>query len=108
MVEIAEEAKLQIDITESAIPVGEEVQGACEILGFDPLYLANEGRFVLFVPAAQTDKALEILQSHPLGTNSCWIGRVTEQASTLVTMKSRIGAQRIIDMFSGEQLPRIC
>ncbi|MFN7928883.1 MAG: hydrogenase expression/formation protein HypE [Blastocatellia bacterium] len=108
LVEIAEESQRQIALTESAIPITEEVQGACEILGLDPLYLANEGRFVVFVPASQAEDALAILQAHELGAQSAWIGTVTENTPALVTMKSRIGAQRIVDMFSGEQLPRIC
>ena len=91
-----------------SIPVREDVRGACEILGFDPLYLANEGRFVAFVPAPDTDQALDILKSHPLGDGSCRIGKVTSDPSPAVVMKSRIGATRVVDMFSGEQLPRIC
>lgn len=108
LIEIAEAARLRISIDEASIPVREDVQGACEILGFDPLYVANEGRFVCFVPAAEAERALRILRSHPLGTEACLIGRVTEDSSGLVTMRSRIGASRIVDMLSGEQLPRIC
>jgi hydrogenase expression/formation protein HypE len=108
LVEIAEAANVRIGIDENAIPVREDVRGACEILGFDPLYLANEGRFVAFVPAPDTDRALEILNSHPLGDGSCRIGEVTSNTSSAVVMRSRIGATRIVDMFSGEQLPRIC
>ncbi|MCI0390907.1 MAG: hydrogenase expression/formation protein HypE [Acidobacteria bacterium] len=108
LVEIAETAGAQIRIDENSIPVREDVRGACEILGFDPLYLANEGRFVAFVAAPDTDRALDILNSHPLGDGSCLIGKVTSHSSPAVLMKSRIGATRIIDMFSGEQLPRIC
>jgi hydrogenase expression/formation protein HypE len=108
LVEIAEAANLQIRIDESSIPVCENAQGACEILGFDPLYLANEGRFVAFVAAPDADRALDILRSHRLGDGSCLIGRVTNDSSPAVVMRSRIGATRIVDMFSGEQLPRIC
>jgi hydrogenase expression/formation protein HypE len=106
--EIAHASDLQIDIDESAIPVSEEVKGACEILGFDPLYVANEGRFVAFVPAKGQDRALQVMRSHPLGSEAVSIGAVTQGAAGLVTIKSRIGATRILDMLSGEQLPRIC
>ncbi|MBO0857440.1 MAG: hydrogenase expression/formation protein HypE [Chloracidobacterium sp.] len=108
LVEIAEAAKVQISIDENPIPVREDVRGACELLGFDPLYLANEGRFVAFVAASEADRALDILRSHPLGDGSCLIGKVTNDSSPAVVMRSRIGATRIVDMFSGEQLPRIC
>lgn len=108
LVEIAEAGRVRIDIEERAIAVREDVRGACEILGFDPLYLANEGRFIAFVPAAHAARALDLLQSHPLGAHAALIGRVSDDASNLVTLKSRIGATRIVDMFSGEQLPRIC
>lgn len=84
------------------------VQGACEILGFDPLYLANEGRFISFVAPSDADRAVSILRAHPLGSGAVIAGRVLEGPSSLVTMKSRIGATRIVDMFTGEQLPRIC
>ena len=107
LVEITEASGHPIKIEEAAIQVREDVRGACEILGFDPLYLANEGRFVLFVPQLQTDHALRILTSHPNGKSAAIIGHVGEGHAG-VTLKSRIGASRIVDMFSGEQLPRIC
>jgi hydrogenase expression/formation protein HypE len=108
LVEIAEAANVLIRIDENSIPVREDVQGACEILGFDPLYLANEGRFVAFVAAPDARRALDILGSHPLGNGSCLIGKVTNDSSPAVVMRSRIGATRIVDMLCGEQLPRIC
>jgi hydrogenase expression/formation protein HypE len=108
LIEIAEAARLTISIEESRIPVREDVQGACEILGFDPLYVANEGRFVCLLPAAEAERALRIMRASPLGAEACLIGQVTEDASSLVTMRSRIGASRVVDMLSGEQLPRIC
>jgi hydrogenase expression/formation protein HypE len=108
LIEIAEAARLGIGIDEGGIPVREDVQGACEILGFDPLYVANEGRFICILPAPEADRALGIMRAHPLGAEACLIGWVTEDASGLVTMRSRIGASRIVDMLSGEQLPRIC
>lgn len=106
--EIAQCARAQIDIDQSAVPVREEVQGACEILGLDPLYVANEGRFVAFVPAADVEHALETMRSHPLGAEATQIGVVTAGSPGLVTLKSQIGARRILDLLSGEQLPRIC
>jgi hydrogenase expression/formation protein HypE len=108
LVEIAEAARVRIAIEESAIPVRDEVRGACEILGLDPLYVANEGRFVCFVPAEQAERALAVMRAHPLGADACRIGRVTDATPALVTMTSAIGASRIVDMLSGEQLPRIC
>ncbi len=106
--EIASSAKIHINIDETAIPVSEEVQSACEILGFDPLYVACEGRFICFVPPSDSEKALKIMRSHPQGTNSSIIGSVTSGQPGVVTMRSKIGATRIVDMISGEQLPRIC
>lgn len=108
LIEIAEAAGVQVHIREAAVPVGEEVRGACEMLGFDPLYVANEGRLVCFAPEADAKRALTILQSHPLGKEASIIGAVTHTAPGLVTLESRIGATRIVDMLSGEQLPRIC
>ncbi len=108
LIEIAEASSLQIDIEEAAIPTLEEVRGACEILGFDPMYVANEGRFVSFVAPQDADRMLSLMRSHPLGAQSCRIGTVSKGNAGLVTMKSRIGASRIVDMLSGEQLPRIC
>ena len=108
LVEIAETARLHIEIDESRIRLLEDVKGACEILGFDPLYVANEGRFISFVPAAEAEKALHILQSHRLGAQASILGTVMDDKPGLVTMRSRIGATRIVDTLSGEQLPRIC
>jgi hydrogenase expression/formation protein HypE len=108
LVEIAETGRLHIEILEAAIPVQENVRGACEILGFDPLYVANEGRFIGFVPAPEAERALQLLRSHPLGERACIIGTVKDGDPGLVTMRSRIGATRFVDMISGEQLPRIC
>ncbi len=108
LVEIAEASGFQINIEENAILVREDVRGACGMLGFDPLYLANEGRFITFVPEIFADKILSVMRSHPLGEGATVIGMVTNSRDSLVTMKSAIGANRIVDMFSGEQLPRIC
>jgi len=108
LVEIAEAARVKINIDEIAIPVREDVRGACEILGFDPLYLANEGRFVAFVASPDAERALSIMNSLPSGTGASIVGEVADVPSAIVTLKSRIGATRIVDMFTGEQLPRIC
>jgi hydrogenase expression/formation protein HypE len=108
LVEIARTARLRIAIDEGSIPIREDVQGACEILGFDPLYVANEGRFICILPSSEVERALRIMRTHPLGIEACLIGQVTEDLSGLVTMRSRIGASRVVDMLSGEQLPRIC
>jgi len=106
--EIAQDAFRTIQIDETAVPVKEQVASACAIMGFDPLYVANEGRFITFVPESQADRALQILQNHPLGQGACRIGKVLTESRALVTLKSFIGADRILDMISGEQLPRIC
>ena len=108
LIEIAETARVRISIEELAIPVREDVAGACEILGLDPLYLANEGRFVIFVPAHETARTLEILSTQSVTCGAVQIGEVLEKPSGMVTMKSRLGTERVLDMLSGEQLPRIC
>jgi hydrogenase expression/formation protein HypE len=108
LVEIAEAAHLHLHIDENLIPVRQDVQGACEILGFDPLYVANEGRFITILPANQAERALTILRSRPLGSGAQLIGSVTEDHPGMVSVRSKIGTQRLIDMLSGEQLPRIC
>jgi hydrogenase expression/formation protein HypE len=108
LVEIATAAHAGIHIEESAVPVCDDVRGACEILGLDPLYVANEGRFVAFVAPADAGRALALLRGHPLGAGASLLGFVKADADGLVTMTSRIGTSRIVDMLSGEQLPRIC
>jgi hydrogenase expression/formation protein HypE len=113
LVEIAEASNLNINIVESEIPVREDVQGACEILGFDPLYVANEGRFIVILPEKDAKEALDIMKKSEHGQGSKIIGKVTGENKGknlygFVTMKSKIGATRIVDMLSGEQLPRIC
>ncbi|HEY9703832.1 MAG TPA: hydrogenase expression/formation protein HypE [Allocoleopsis sp.] len=106
--EIAETANLGIMIEETKIPIREDVQGCCEILGFDPLYVANEGKFIAFIPEKHSKKALEIMRSHPLGKEAEIIGNVNRKSPGIVQIKSQIGTTRIVDMLSGEQLPRIC
>ena len=106
--EIAATGQVQVDVAESLIPVRDDVRGACEILGLDPLYVANEGRFVAFVAREHAAKGLEVLQRHPVSSGACRIGSVSADTPGLVTIKSQIGSQRILDLLSGEQLPRIC
>jgi hydrogenase expression/formation protein HypE len=106
--EIAESADVGISIREEQIPVREEVRGACEILGFDPLYVANEGKLIAFVSAEAADNVLKTMRAHPLGKNAILIGEVVATHPGTVIMKTRIGGSRVVDMLSGEQLPRIC
>jgi hydrogenase expression/formation protein HypE len=106
--EIASDRNVCIKLDEAAIPVAEVVQGACEILGLDPLYVANEGRFAVFVPAAHADAALEVMKKVEVSRGSERVGRVEEAPGRTVVLQSRIGGNRVVDMLSGEQLPRIC
>lgn len=106
--EIAEKANLGVSLVEGQIPMTEEVEGACEILGLDPLYVANEGKLLAFVAPEEAEKVLRAMRTHPLGKDSVIIGEVVAEHPRVVVMKSRIGGLRIVDMLSGEQLPRIC
>jgi hydrogenase expression/formation protein HypE len=106
--EIAETANVGISIIEERIPITEEVEGACEILGFDPLYVPNEGKLLAFISPEETESVLRAMKSHPLGKEAVVIGEVVADHPGTVVMKSRIGGTRIVDMLSGEQLPRIC
>jgi hydrogenase expression/formation protein HypE len=106
--EIAGQAGVSMVIHEAQIPVDEEVRGACELLGFDPLYVANEGKVLAIVAREDADRVLAAMMQHPLGTRATIIGEVTAGHKGVVTLKSSIGSSRIVDMLSGEQLPRIC
>ena len=106
--EIAEASRVRVEVEEKSIPVREDVHAACEMLGLDPLHVACEGRFVAFVAGKDAERALKIMRGHTTGAGSAAIGLVAESAAPLVTLKSAIGASRILDMPSGEQLPRIC
>lgn len=106
--EIAEASCVRIGIEEKSIPVREDVHAACEMLGLDPLHVACEGRFIALVAAKDVERALLVMRSQGTGAGSAAIGRVGESSAPLVTLKSAIGASRILDMPSGEQLPRIC
>lgn len=105
--EISRARGVEVNVDEAMIPVSEPVRGACEFLGLDPLYVANEGRFCVIVPASGAAKTVEILKSSGLAPGACVIGSICEGRSRVV-MKTRIGGRRIVDMLSGEQLPRIC
>ncbi len=106
--EIAESAGVKIAVESKLIPVREDVHAACELLGLDPLHVANEGRFVAFVAAPDAARALQILRGTEVAAQASLIGRVVEKSAPLVTLKSELGVSRILDMPSGEQLPRIC
>jgi hydrogenase expression/formation protein HypE len=106
--EIAEKSRSGILIRESSIPVSSDVQGACEILGLDPLYVANEGKLLAFVDRLDADRLLTAMRAHPLGSDSVIIGEVVDDHPGMVVMQTRIGGNRVVDMLSGEQLPRIC
>ncbi len=106
--EIAAGSRVGIEIHEERTPIRAEVRGFCEILGLDPLYLANEGRIVCVVPPGEEGRALAALQAHPLGQGAAAIGEVTDSHPELVVMQTVFGGRRIVDMLVGEQLPRIC
>lgn len=106
--EVAQTAHVQMQVDEAAIPVSESVRGACEILGFDPLYVANEGRLVAWVAARDAERALAAMRSRPEGAGAARVGVVRVEPPGLVTLKSVIGVARVLDLLSGEQLPRIC
>ncbi len=106
--EIAGQAAVGIRLEETKLPIAEEVRGACEILGLDPLYVANEGKLLAIVAPEAADAALAALRAHPLGAKAAAIGTVVAEGPGRVTLKSRIGGTRIVDLLTGEQLPRIC
>ncbi|MFA6318083.1 MAG: hydrogenase expression/formation protein HypE [Elusimicrobiota bacterium] len=108
LVEIAESRGVRLDFDEAAVPVREDVLGACEMLGLDPFYVANEGRCAAFVPGSQAEAAVAAMRSRPEAAGATVIGRVGPEGRPSVVLRSRIGASRIVDMLSGEQLPRIC
>jgi hydrogenase expression/formation protein HypE len=106
--EIADKSKMGIKIYEEKIPLKKEVAAACELLGFDPLYLANEGKLLAFVSAGDADAVLAAIKTNPYGKDAAVIGEVVEDHIGKVILKTRIGGMRIVDMLAGEQLPRIC
>ena len=106
--EIAGQSQAGIRLFEDRLPVKPSVRGICELLGLDPLYLANEGKLLVFVPAKAKDALLEIMRADEFGREACEIGEVVSERSGKVFMQTRIGGERIVDMLTGEQLPRIC
>jgi hydrogenase expression/formation protein HypE len=106
--EFAQTAGVGIRINEDVLPIQAEVAGLCELLGLDPLYLANEGKLVVVVPRSRAEIVLQTMQNHPLGKESQMIGEAIAQPSGIVLLKTAFGTERILDMLSGDQLPRIC
>jgi hydrogenase expression/formation protein HypE len=84
------------------------VRGVCELLGLDPLYVANEGKLLAIVPATDAGRVLDAMRRHPQGREACVVGEVVEDNAQLVVLKTTVGGRRIVDMLQGEQLPRIC
>ena len=108
LIEFAQSSGEGIQVQETAIPIREEVRGMCELLGLEPLYLANEGKLVLVVPPEAENRVLAVMRSHPDGKNAACIGEVVASPPNLVYLKTPFGTKRILDMLVGEQLPRIC
>jgi hydrogenase expression/formation protein HypE len=108
LVEIAETARLAVSIDEASIPVGPEVTAACELLGLDPLHVANEGRLVAFVAPEHAERAVVLLRRHAVTSAAAVIGTVVEDMAGRVSCRGPFGVERMIDMLTGEQLPRIC
>jgi len=106
--EIASASDVCIEIYEDKIPIEDGVRAACELLGFEPFYVANEGILIAFVPEKDAEKILNVMRRNHLGKNAEIIGEVKENPKKMVLLKTSIGGTRIIDMLSGEQLPRIC
>jgi len=106
--EIAERSAVGVELNETAIPIREEVRGACEMLGLDPLYVANEGKLVAIVPPGAAEIVLAAMRRHELGRDAQIIGTVNAAHPGLVTARTAFGTTRIVDMLAGDQLPRIC
>jgi hydrogenase expression/formation protein HypE len=108
LAEIAKSAQVRINIDEKAVPVQDNVRGVCEILGFDPLFLANEGKMILFCPKSDAEAVLTAMRQHKYGRNAALIGSVGKAAQGRVVLKTSIGGERMIDLPTGELVPRIC
>jgi hydrogenase expression/formation protein HypE len=106
--ELAAASRVGVELREAAIPLRPEVRGACEMLGLDPLYVANEGKLIAVTPPDQAERLLKVMRSHPLGQNAAIIGEVVAVHPGMVTMHSVVGGERVVTMLTGEQLPRIC
>jgi hydrogenase expression/formation protein HypE len=108
LVEIASRQHLGIEVDETAIPIRDTVRGACEILGLDPILVANEGKLVAFVPEPAAEVVLAAMRRHPLGRDASLIGRVTMEHPDFVILRTPVGGDRVLDLPFGEALPRIC
>ncbi len=106
--ELARDAEVAVVLDETALPIRREVTGACDILGIDPLYVANEGKVVAIVPPDETDAALTALSAHPLGAQATVIGEIRAEPPRIVLLNTAFGGARIVDMLVGDPLPRIC
>ncbi len=106
--ELCQSAGVGMVIVEEKIPLSEEVKGACEILGLDPLYIANEGKLIIILPEVEADRVVGAMKQDPAGAEATIIGRVTSEHPGIVRMTTSIGSSRIVDMLTGDQLPRIC
>jgi hydrogenase expression/formation protein HypE len=106
--ELAAASRVGLRLNESAMPIRPEVHAACEMLGLDPLYVANEGKLIAVVPPEDADRVLEAMHRHPLGRNAARIGEVTAEHPGMVLMRSLVGGERVVTLLAGEQLPRIC
>jgi len=106
--ELADASDVGVRLVESAVPCGPEVRAACEMLGLDPLYVANEGKLIAVVPAADADRLLATMRSHPLGSKAAIIGEIVAEHAGMVVLKSVVGGERVVTLLAGEQLPRIC
>jgi hydrogenase expression/formation protein HypE len=106
--ELAEASSVGVTLDEAAIPVRAEVRGACEMLGLDPLYVANEGKLIAVVPAEEVERLVAVMRTHPLGARAARIGQVVADHPGMVTLRSLVGGERVVTLLSGEQLPRIC
>ncbi len=106
--ELAAASRIGVEVDEAAIPLRPEVRGACEMLGLDPLYVANEGKLIAVVPPEDAGRVLEAMRTHPLGRNSALVGTVVADHAGMVILRSRVGGERVVTLLSGEQLPRIC
>jgi hydrogenase expression/formation protein HypE len=106
--ELAEASGVGVELDEETIPLRPEVRGACEMLGLDPLYVANEGKLIAVVPSEHAERVLKTMRNHALGQNAAMIGTVVADHPRMVTMKSLVGGERVVTLLAGEQLPRIC
>jgi hydrogenase expression/formation protein HypE len=106
--ELAVASRVGVELDEAAIPIRSEVHAACELLGLDPLYVANEGKLIAVVPPEDATRVLEAMRAHSLGSNAATIGKVVAAHPDMVVMKSLVGGERVVTMLAGEQLPRIC